>query len=302
MKTKVNLMLLAILMLITPMAWAAIAVDTSISLIPNPVTDPNPVTITGTILKKVPPASSADPVSGANLVIQELKLAGVGVACGTATAGWVAIANGNTNGSGQFSTSFDTTGLGLPSPGRSICFRAKPDAPSVVSGNPSPATDLVILSPVVSCTPGATIAADFASGDGTPAPAIPLAGPWVFRITVTACGALANVTAQGGANGWAPVTGKLADTGTVGVRKDTKKNQILLWTIGNMTDGQVAHLDVQVNGPIPLSTPDCQIRYLSGPWSAISSTDGGATSTKSDYTGRVTVQVDSNGNPDDCGP
>jgi len=69
-----------------------------------------------------------------------------------------------------------------------------------------------------------------------------------------------------------------------------------------MTAGQTETLVVDLTGSIPPKTPDCQVRYLSGPWSALFSTNGGVNFDKTDYTGRVSVQVDSNGNPDDCGP
>lgn len=298
MNTKSKLSLLALLILAAPMALAATNVITFISLTPNPVTDPSPATITGTILERVPPNTPGGPVSGANVAIQELELLGVGVACESPSppAVWGNIYNATTDINGRVSTTFDTTGLG----GRTICFRTKPDDSSVVSGNPSPGADLVILPPVSACTPGATIAATLAAGDGTPGTGN--TGPWTFRITVTACGPLTNVTAQGGANGWAPVSGAFPDYGTVADRKVNKNNTIKLWTIGTMTSGQVANLDVVVEGPIPHSAPDCQVRYLSGPWSAMFSTDGGITSTKSVYSGRVSVSVDTNGDGNDSCP
>jgi len=279
----------------------------AISFSANPVTEGTLVTITATVtfLGTAGPGSAsghgAIPANGTAVVgdtvkIQQLKAVvdevSVGVACGTLGASFDDIDSGLTDGSGQFNTVFATTGLG----GKSLCFRAHhPDSggPHGNDTSTSAGVDLVINS-LPECTPGATIAATLASGDGTPAPGTN-SGPWTYRITVTACGGLTGVTAQGGSNGWAGVTGALTEDGSVTVRKQTKKNTIHLWTIGDMTDGQVANLDFTVNGPIPDSAPDCQIRFLNGPWSATFSLDEGVTFEKSDYSGRVTVSVDTDG-------
>lgn len=289
-------------------AWAhKNLVEASIQPLPNPVVDPAPATLTGTLLytgnqgpgnatgHTLYPADG-DPVVGVSLRIEELELGGVGVPCGTAGATWIQIFGDTTNASGQVSTNFDTTGLA----GSTICFRTQNPAQGGDHGIPaaqSPEVDLVITGPSA-CTAGANIAATFAAGDGTPAPGD--SGPWSFEITVTACGDLTGVTAQGGANGWAGVVSAVPDVGSVAVRKQTKKNTILLWTIGDMNDGDEAHLFVVVDGDIPHSAPDCQQRFLSGAWSATYSDDGGATYQKSTYSGRVSITVDDNddGNPD----
>lgn len=307
MKTKSSLfMLSAALILVASNAWAHKNLTNAvIGFSANPVTAGTSVTITGTLTYTgatgsgnatshgtVPAAGT--PVSDAALKIQKLTAdgteAGVAVACGTTgAAGWVTIADGTTDSNGQVSTDFVTAGLG----GSSICFRTQNPAAGGSHGIDqgfSPAMDLAILIESA-CTPGATIAATLAAGDGMPAPGE--SGPWTFRMTVTACGALTGVTAQGGANGWAPVTATTGE-GTIATRKETKKNTILLWTIGDMTNGQVANLDVTVDGTVPNSAPDCQVRYLSGPWSAISTNESLIT-TKSNYSGRVSVQVDAQG-------
>src|ERR1041385_9008287 len=178
---------------------------------------------------------------------------------------------------GTFGTVFDSTGLG----GSTIGFRTHYTGTGAAgfSESKSPCTDLVI-NDGPSCTPGATIAATLASGDGTPTPDNSNStpdGPWTFRLTVTACGDLTGVTAQGGGNGWADlVSGGLdPDTGSAAIRKQNKKTPVILWTIGDMTDGEVANLDVTVNGNIPKGSPCGQIRSLSGAWSALSSLDNG---------------------------
>jgi hypothetical protein len=96
--------------------------STAISFSENPVSAGMPVTITATVTytgttgpgssqghDSVPP--SGTPVVGDTVQIQQLQLNGVGVQCGTLGATFVNIAMGSTNSSGQFSTTFDTTGL-----------------------------------------------------------------------------------------------------------------------------------------------------------------------------------------------
>jgi hypothetical protein len=65
------------------------------------------------------PANGAPITTGA-IQIQQLRLNGNAVACGTAGANYVNLAQGAPNGSGQFSTVFSTTGLG----GQTIGFRS----------------------------------------------------------------------------------------------------------------------------------------------------------------------------------
>jgi hypothetical protein len=299
----------------SPVLAANIDTSTAIGINPNPVIEGNPAAITGTLTysggaidggdmnilkatnKNVAPVSPGDPAIGDP------------VPCGFRGAlghtEWVQIASGTTNGSGQFSTDFNTSvGMG----GKNIGFMAAhPDQfigsssdKDKLQKSESACMDLVI-NPTPpgpgSCTPGATIAATLASGDGTPPPGD--SGPWSFRITVTACGPLTGVTAQGGANGWAGVTDYTTATGSAAVRKATKKNTILLWDIGDMADGQTANLDVTVSGPIPNTAPDCELRYLSGAWSASYTLPSATTRTKSEYSGRVAITVDTNddGNP-----
>lgn len=307
-------------------ALAATQVNTStaIGISPNPVTEGQTATLTGTLTNQ----AGGAPISGGNMNIQQATNhdllttdpsnpsgipIGDPVYCGFGgEAGgsgnyphitWVGVASGTTDGSGNFSTGFVTSvGMG----GQTIGFRAQHPEQSTggstgynYKASASACLDLAIdpIPPNPGCTPGATIAVTRAGGDGTPPPGS--SGPWTFRVTVTACGALTGVTAQGGANGWAGVTGYTPDTGSAAIRKSTKKNTILLWTIGDMTDGQSANLDVTVSGTIPGNAPDCQLRYLSGPWSALYTLPMETTATKSDYSGRAAITVDTNndGNP-----
>lgn len=299
---------------------ANIATSTAVGIAQNPVTEGNPSTITGTLTysggainggdmsilkatnKNVTPVNPGDPAIG------DPVPCGFGGEAGSSGnfphITWVGVASGTTNASGDFSTVFNTSvGMG----GKNIGFMAA-HPPQNIGGNnlqksESACMDLVINSTPPGpggCTPGATIAATLASGDGTPPPGS--SGPWTFRITVTACGPLTGVTAQGGANGWAPFQSTVPALsayppapGQVAIRKETKKNTILLWNIGNMTDGQTANLDVTVSGPIPATAPDCELRNLSGAWSASYTLPMATTRTKSEYSGRVAITVDANG-------
>jgi hypothetical protein len=264
-------------------------------------------------------------VNGGNALIQYASLAGAPMACsevgksyctaGGAPLGSACTANadcdGDTLGSGvctavaftelehenpsdgMLAHTFDTTGFG----GSVAGFQAQYTGGGKFENAPSVCTDVTIAEPCV-----ATISIDRVEGPGAPA-----AGgsyEWAFRVKVHACVDLKNVSAQGGTNGWAQLIGRSVDSlhptlGTAAIRKANRKTDVILWTIGDMAKGTDAYLTVDLAGSIPARTADCQVRYLSGPWSALYSEDGIVTE-KSDYTGRVSVQVDSNGNPDDC--
>lgn len=191
----------------------------------------------------------------------------------------------------------DTSALG----GQTLGYRASYQGGGNFENAVAICTDLTV-NEVEACS-GATIGIDLATGPGAPAPGGPY--NWSYRVTVHACEDLFGVTAQGGTNGWAQLVGRSAtslhpsNTTTAEIRNPNKKTDVILWTIGNMTAGQTETLVVDLSGSIPAKTPDCQVRYLSGPWSALFSTDGIAFD-KTDYTGRVSVQVDSDGDPDNC--
>ena len=198
---------------------------------------------------------------------------------------------------GTLTYMLNTTGLG----GQTLGFQAIYTGDSTYNNaTPSICTDLTI-NEVEACS-GATISIDFVSGPGAPAPGGPYY--WDLEILVHACEDLIGVTAQGGTNGWAPLVDRSAllitDTGDAVIRKANKKNETILWTIGDMVAGQDATLTIPLSGSIPDRTPDCQVRYLSGPWSALFSTDA-INFEKTDYTGRVSIQIDSDGDGnDDC--
>jgi hypothetical protein len=263
----------------------------------NPVTAGTMVTITGTVTylgtagpgnpsghSTVP--SNGTPVVGDNVKIEELMLAGVGVPCGTPSASFVGIAQGNTDPLGKFSTIFNTTGLG----GMTIGFRALHPDSGDQHGNDqsaSPCMDLVITS---SCpVPGGVeVAADLASGPGTPPAGC--CTTWVFRISVTNCTGvnLTNVKVQGGSNGWASFVSATPSTGSASVRFN-QRNEVITWTL-NLANGATETLDVKIMGCIPSSAPDGQVRFLSGAWSA--AYNAGSGPQKSGYSGQVSITVD----------
>jgi hypothetical protein len=213
------------------------------------------------------------------------------------TVGLTQVAHENPS-DGSLDYTLDTTGLG----GQVLGYQASYQGQGNFENAAIICTD-VTVNQTEACT-GATINIDLVYGPGAPA-----AGgsyEWGFVVTVHACEDLIGVTAQGGTNGWATLEGRSEDSlfpsgsTTAVIRKANKKTDVILWTIGDMTAGQTETLGVLLSGSIPPKTPDCQVRFLSGPWSALFSTDG-INFEKTDYTGRVTINVDSNGNPDDCG-
>lgn len=270
----------------------------SITFSGNPACEGDIVTITGKTVFDGTPHGEI-PIANGTIKIQQNQLVadGTPVACGTGGADYVDVASGAPDANGEISYNFNTTGLA----GKSIGFRTHyvtPGGSHAPATSHSPCETLVIND----CSPppcsGVTIGATLASGDGEPCPGV-VDGCWEFRITVTACEAVTGVTAQGGTSGWTTYDSFVASAGTAVLRKDPKKGaQILLWTIGNMAKDEVQTLDVKVCGAIPSSSPDGEIRYLSGPWSAKYSTDGGTTYQKSAYSGRVSITVTVD---EDCG-
>jgi hypothetical protein len=296
--TVLGLVVCALVVLGMPASAHKNLTNLSVGFDNNPVTAGTSVNITGTLTYTGMQGSGSssghtlfpsngDPVVGEGVQIQELQdIGGNGVPCGTAGASFVTIDSGNTNGSGQFSTLFDTTGLG----GSTIGFRAHHPAEGGAHGTDqaqSPCLDLVISSacPVAGVV---TVAADLASGPGTPPAGC--CATWVFRISVTNCTGvnLTNVKVQGGSNGWASFVSAMPSTGSASIRYN-QRNEVITWTL-NLADGATETLDVEIMGCIPHSAPDGQVRYLSGAWSA--AYNAGSGPQKSGYSGRVSITVD----------
>lgn len=221
------------------------------------------------------------------VTVEMAALAGVPATISTPGASWINVPPGNMPPSGgATSSAVDFDGLGF-SPGTTASFRAH----YVTGGGQvhadthfSPAIDVTAVGDTCE---GFHISSDFASGDG--APPRNSDGPWAFRITLENCTGvdLVGIKAQGGSNGWAPASSAVPSKGTVAWRYNNR-NQVLTWNL-DMPNGTTETLLVTVDGHIPASA-DCEsIRFLSGPWSAVY--DAGAGAVKSDYTGRVSVQV-----------
>lgn len=197
----------------------------------------------------------------------------------------------------------DTTGMGYGVYG----YVAQYQAAGRFEDDPGSAPDLcrnLTVNAVGEPCEGATITIDQAAGPGEPK--VP-GGPydWSFRVTVHACEDLYGVTAQGGTNGWAQLAGRSEEAlhpstadGSAVIRKANRKTDVIFWTIGDMSAGDTETLEVYLTGSIK-GAPDCQVRFLSGPWSALFSTDG-LTFEKTDYTGRVSIFTNSNGVTGDC--
>lgn len=270
-----------------------------------------------------------DPVNGGNAQIQAVTLAGDGRPCadldasfctagltgdscsvdvdcdteeaagdGVCTAvGTTSLAHENpTDGSQEVIV--DTTGLG----GSVLGFVAQYTGGGTFENAPQICTDLTVVSVEEGACEGATISIDRASGPGEPAAP---GGPydWSFRVTVHACEDLYGVSAQGGTNGWAQLVDRSESSldpsaGVTEIRKANKKTDVILWTIGDMDEGQTETLDVDLSGSLK-GAPDCDERFLSGPWSALFSLDS-FTFEKTDYTGRVSIFTNSNGVEGDC--
>jgi hypothetical protein len=266
-------------------------VSTTLTATPNPATlDFGPGTdINLSSLTLASPDCDSTIVDGGkvkfDLLIDSVLL--TPVPAGTPTGVWTDVSGFQTPSGGAVSLDLDLDSLGF-TPGTVGAFRAHYVTPEGSPPKPgthfSPAIDVVAEGELCE---GFNIAADLAAGNGSPAPGS--TGPWTFRITLHNCTGvdLAGIKAQGGSNGWAPLTGVVQSTGAVAIRNNAK-NQVLTWNL-DLANGASATLLATVDGKIPNSTPCDQVRFLSGPWSAVY--DAGSGSQKSDYTGRVSVTV-----------
>jgi hypothetical protein len=274
----------------------------------NPVSAGTAVTITGTYLytggfdngncqndcdhAKTP----GSPVVGQSLQIEMLQTQvglatdpqpynpTIGISCGS-TGVFVQVppVNTPTDGNGQVSNPFDTTGLG----GKSICFRAH--APGSggnhgVSGAHSAGINLVIQDGV--CT-GVTLANPSVSG-GTTNPNGSVKGPWTISMTLKNCLAARDFKVQGGATSWAPYKdGSASVTAGALDYKVNKKNTVIIWNV-NAGEETITFTVGSASTVIPCGGIDGITQYLSGEWSAAYKDDNNQPA-KSDYTARATV-------------
>ena len=159
----------------------------------------------------------------------------------------------------------------------------------IAKSESSPCIDLTVT--LAPCVGTVNIAASFVDGEGYPLPNGTYT--WHLNLKVTACVDATNVSAQGGLNAWATTTLGDPDTGSTAIRKTTGngKNQVIIWTIGNMAAGSDANLPITVTGTVKKGTACGTVLGLLGSWSALFSTNGGFNIQKSDYTGTSNVNV-----------
>jgi hypothetical protein len=159
----VEVLLLALIGLIlnTSSAWAhKNNTKATMSFSDNPAIDGTLVTITGTVVydgtqdngssaghSNYP--SSGTPITAGLIQIDQLRLNGNPVACGTASAAFINIAQGSPNGSGNFSTLFSTMGLG----GQTIGFRAHHPATAGSHGDSETKSDCFDLQIILALDP-----------------------------------------------------------------------------------------------------------------------------------------------------
>jgi hypothetical protein len=165
-KKQINLFLGAVLMAMTglvvntPFAWAhKNNTEASLRFSRNPAVEGSPVTITGTVVYDGTQSSGNSTghnypgngtlITSGSIQIQQLRLNDNPVACGTAGAAYINIAQGAPNASGEFSTSFPTTGLG----GQTIGFRAHHPATAGSHGDSESKSDCVNLEIVLALDP-----------------------------------------------------------------------------------------------------------------------------------------------------
>jgi hypothetical protein len=275
---------------------------TMVTFSSNPVTlgAGNDVTITTTTT--APPHSPSPPTTATLIdqgtVVIQLATDGAGNPVPAASVvKWVALnAPGQNPVGGMTNLPLDldnlsALGLGLNNftPGTTGGFRAHyvtGGGQHKVDTHSSPAVDLTATS---SCSPGVNVGATLASGNGTPNPGD--SGPWTFAISVENCTGvdLTGVKVQGGTSGWTTYVGFLVPDGDVTVKSTSKNTKVLTWIV-DIAKGQTKTIEVIVNGTVPCSAPDGEIRFISGPWSAVF--DDGSGPQKSAYSGRVSLTVD----------
>jgi len=151
----------------------------------------------------------------------------------------------------------------------------------------SPTTQILIVASESPLCPNGQTTGVFVSiagpgGLGNPPPGY--VGTWSFTVNVRACADVFDVTAQGGANGWANLKSYLQSAGSVGTLVKNK-NTIYQWNIGNMTAGSDATLTIYTGATLKNGAGECgKVKLLNGDWSAQSASFSGGPKTKSDYT------------------
>jgi hypothetical protein len=163
-----------------------------------------------------------------------------------------------------------------------------------VGQSASPGTDLGIQCNACGTLTDLTIAVAQSAGQGLPPPGF--TGCWTFTITVQNCtdSDLTGVKIQGGSNGWTDNTQTTASS-TGGSNellnvKNNKKNSVITWT-GDIAQGETVSIDVEVCGTIKSNAACGTVLFLNGPWSAAFTDPDTLLPVKTDYTGRLTIEV-----------
>jgi len=246
----------------------------SISVNPTSILTTETATVTATILPNTGLVNC-----GKGQIQYELNHSGL----------WTQLANNLVPVANQFSAPFDATAFAVIA-GDVVTFRAGYessgqgcDAAGTAIGQ-SPTVDLLITGapPCPEGIVGAYITIGNAAGNGTPAPGY--TGEWSFDVNVTACQDIYDVTAQGGANGWAGVKNFNTTVGSV-TQSVKNKNTVYLWNIGDMLMGETKTLTITVGATIKNGPSECgRVKLLNGAWSSMYAVVDGGAKTKSDYT------------------
>jgi hypothetical protein len=215
--------------------------------------------------------------------------------------GFIQLGGIQTPSNNQFSAVFNPTALTLAlADGDKVTFRAGYTSTGPPSSCPfdnqaigqTPTVDLMIVESNGGACPngqteGVYIAIVGPDGNGMPGPGETVTAS--FKVQITACEDVYDVTAQGGDNGWAPTKscapGITPSGMTCEPRNENKRTNVWLWTIGDLAQGQTAETTVTVSGDIKNKSGECgKDKYLNGDWSALYAVEAGGPRTKSDYT------------------
>lgn len=260
--------------------------EMSISVLPTSITPAGSATVTVTI----------EPVGGGIINCGKGKIQYKIVHADSTETDWLDLANNLPVANNEFLADFPGNSGAVVVVGDKVTFRAQYE--STGSGcnyegqDPahSPTVDLMIVEDTTSAycpnnqITGVYIAIVGPNGDGTPGPGQTVIAS--YNVRVTACEDVYDVTAQGGANGWSSVKSCTPYIGTsCDIRNKTKRNEVYLWSIGDLVAGQYVEATVTVEGQIKNTQGECgKAKYLNGDWSALYATEPFGTKTKSAYT------------------
>jgi len=277
------------------MAWASDHPGTTTTLSFSPSASVNQFAPASAVISVT---SGGQPVISGEVKLFQTKTAGLPGSC-AAQNGNAEVQpplTGTPDANGQ--VTFDLNAAGLTATVGTFGFIAKFTDPGNYDASASACLDLTItvgdgVDEICPVGQNATISATFVTSPGFP---LPGSYAWNLVISVHACKALTNVSAQGGKNAWTGAAFGAPSAGTVALRKATGgSNEVSIWTIGSMDAGQTATLPVTVTGTIKPKTACGTVLGLLGSWSALStSAEFGAQ--KSVYSGTSTVTV----GPDPC--